>query len=621
MNLAKGAVQALTIGFKKLLITLLPFAKILLPLAAAFVVLQDFVPVLGGMAKKMKEFADSAKEADEKIAALNDNLATTAQTQREVVIQQDDFNSNLARMYNFMGKLWSVPALILDGIAGNIDAILDKFTKMSPVMATVAKGLTNLFNFDYGSKAKDAEKQLQSLQEELGRATNPEQVARLNAEISETEQILKNNITLTQRWQRFIAGNAKNIDDALQGGRLEEQDRRMRLMDNSFQKSINMRENLAQGLAATEEARAIEAQVIAEQRVLTAEELKRVTELETEAIKDRIAENELHIGVAEDALKIEKDPQRQVILRQRISDLQAESGALNEAARAMEKYRQNLATLRNRILDNDAATGSERTLERISNLRNEMVTAFEESDVGEEGRAAAEEMFDQFTEGINTASLSQRRAAVKLTGTLKTYLENATRTGVGELDPTALAANIERYYEAINEAAASGAIGSSQKNEMLQALMNQTMNIQGLEGNIMPPELLQQIEQELIDGIKAMSEKRIAEKQHEIGAIQDLELQGALSPVEAIEQRAALEEQILEDRLQAQRETTAEIGRLRGQESGEYKASLRELETLERNTRRQRVENERSIAKQVTDYNISLKQHEISKSTKIPFRD
>ena len=385
----------------------------------------------------------------------------------------------------------------------------------------------------------------------------------------------------------------------------------MRLMDASFQRSINMRENLAQGLAATEEARAIEAQVIAEQRVLTAEELKRVTELETEAIKDRIAENELHIEVAEEALELEKDPQRQKILRQRIEDLQAESGALNEASRAMEKYRQNLATLRNRILDNNAATGSERTLERISNLRNEMVTAFEESDVGEEGRAAAEEMFDQFTEGINTASLSQRRAAVKLTGTLKTYLENATRTGVGELDPTALAANIERYYEAINEAASSGAIGSSQKNEMLQALMDQTMSIQGLEGNIMPPELLQQIEQELINGIKAMSEKRIAEKQHEIGAIQDMELQGILGPVEAIEQRAALEDQILEDRLQAQRETTAEIGRLRGEDSGEYKASLRELETLERNTRKQRVENERSIAKQVTDYNISLKQHEI----------
>jgi hypothetical protein len=595
-----------------------PMGATIAGLGALFMVLQDFIPMLGGAAKKSQEMGKELRE----LAAGTQELANA---QKEAATTQRDLLSDGEEKYSsFLAKTVVVTQKAAAGIAIGVNTLIGRnflekrFAERRGAMIDEIEKTKEALKTATGEERKSLEERQKSLQEGMERLNKGgvdgvlmEQRLRLESELKKTKESLT---TAGEEDREAIQENVKKLEAELRKLPVSWQDQlwewartsgesvdsfvsdvtgatkrfedTMTTMKGKYQEFLSVKEDLLSGGATTEEGKKLLAQSAEERRSLTAAELQQLLELEREGNEERIKETEFQLSKVDSLLEkaTDKNEIRQLVSQK--ESLQQRAKFLQEEGKQQLKYlEQTQGVLAGRRDSADFVTGKESMEARMARTRDAMKETLEAEGIDP---SVAIAKFDELGEAVNASSEGQRRAADRLFTTYSAWADNVAEIESPDLDLNQLDADTDKYIENIDGAVEAGTIGAAKAAELYKDILDQ-------QGDLLKPDVRADLQKRIIEGIPAEAERAIKPIQALIDNVNHQITMGTKGQVQGAQELFAAESQILQKRIQAQREYAAAVTANYGEQSTQAKEANKELLAMERQFAEQSLANRQKL--------------------------
>lgn len=555
-----------------------PLALVGAGIAAIFMALQDFIPALGGAAAE----AEKAEKAFLKAAGATSQLT---EKQKEQVKEGKEYKGFLQSVIwavsGTISNLYNLGKSILE-IGGNIVMFIPNLIGGIPALKEVTGAIAGFFS----PITKAFEVIGKGIEWFEGRARESVTILQELTEAATTPQSL------------IDARNAAN-----------------RETERAFQKTLQYRQKLKDHDYITDEAKAI---VKANQgKALSSEQLAKIMEVEKRAIDAKKKSNDEQIASLEEAIKVENDPVRRKASQRTIDDLKKETSALAEAQKAAQLYTQNLAAIVNAQADNQAASSTERFvdrlnqktekgLEQIQKLDSERIAKMRRDGMGEDVIKKAEEdakktqqvyqdsmtNFGVFSGQMsNAASASQRKQLNSLSNTYDKLFQDMANAGTVDLG--VLRSNADAAMDQIQKSFDGGAIGDKFATDLLEKLkeMKGPLGENGISESILSADQTQELVNKIIAIKKTQLERSFAMDEKAMGEIRLREKQTVITAEESALRITEIQYKQNEKRIANAKEALAIIEKEgKGKDSQEYRDKQAEIVKMEQDLKGQRIE-------------------------------
>ena len=540
-----------------------PVALVGAALAAAFLVLQDFIPGLGGAAAE----AEKAEKAFLKAAGATSQLS---EKQKELVKDGKEYKgflqSTIWLLSGTISNIWDLGkgfVWLATKVLDFVPWLLEQIPGIGPLLrSSLFEPIRNFFAWigdGFNAFKNMMGEAVTGLQELTEAATTPQSL--------------------------IDARNAANAET-----------------ERSFNKTLEYRQKLKNHDYITDEAKAI---VQANQgKALSSEQLAKVMEAEKKAIDGKKKANDEQIALQEEAIKVENDPGRKKDQQNRIDSLKKETSALAEAQKAAEVYTQNLAAIVNAQADNQGASSTEKFLDRLNEKTSKGLEQIQKLDseriakMGRDGQSqeaiakaqsdadSAQKVYQESMTNFgvfssqmsNAATSSQRKQLNSLSNTYDKLFQDMANAGTVDLG--VLRSNADAAMDQIQKAFDGGAIGDKFATDLLEELkaMKGPIGENGIAESILSPEQTQELVNRVIAIKKTEMERSFAIDEEAMGEIRLREKQTVITAEESAYRITEIQYEQNEKRLANAKETLALIETEgKGKDSQDYRDKQAEV--------------------------------------------
>ena len=548
------ATTVLTGVVKKLWAAFGPIAVAVGAAVVAFSTLQDvigtFVPAIGGVAAENRKTADAIMKVSYSMSSLKKE---TAETQQQFEHYSGFLNTKVIPSLQFL-------------------------TKWNPVVAVSRLG-SELVDRMFGTSIrKDAD-----------------------AKIDGFFTGLKDNI------QAYINGPLYEAFDVASKAIGEEFDRTIKI--DSVIKSGEVYSAVAKEIMTANEGRA-----------LSAKELESVIAEEEKAIDTQLKNNDELIKGYEELITEIDDPKIKEAYQREIDLLNQRSSALQRNWEAQKLFLQNSNSIKEAIESNNAALSKDAFLTGLDGEIGALEKSFDKlegilANVPQEAKQSYLDMEDVLSDSLNLTSSTQRRTAVRLTNLMTEFYAN-----IGQVSKdanfqtlTELNADAERSIEAIKDSVAQGVIDQDLAKTMIQQILDQEVEIDGVKGSPLRNAIIDQAYLALDEIDRGSTERRIAFQQEYIEEYKSLENQKIIASEIVAKRVNEINEKILKDRLQTEQNILNRLSRTQGQDTEAYEKQARVVSGIQR----QIAENQRDAIDVQLNYEVVTRQKTIDKISAI----
>jgi hypothetical protein len=597
-----------------------PMGATIAGLGALFMAFQDFIPMLGGAAKKSQEMGKELRELAAGTQELANAQKEAATTQRDLLSDgEEKYSTFLAKTYVVARKTMAGLAVGGTELAGKLlggttedlakkregivlelektkaaiesasgdekKALEEQAKNLSSFLAEIAEARPDVA---LAAKRRDLESELKKTKESLTTAGEEDREAiKENVKKLETELRKLPVSWQDQLWEWSRVGG-ESIDSLISDvtGATKRFEDTMTTMKGKYQEFLSVKEDLLSGGATTEEGKKLLAQSAEERRSLTAAELQQLLELEREGNEERIKETEFQLSKVDSLLEkaTDKNEIRQLVSQK--ESLQQRAKFLQEAGKQQIKYlEQTQGVLAGRRDSADFVTGKESMEARMARTRDAMKETLEAEGIDP---SVAIAKFDELGEAVNASSEGQRRAADRLFTTYSAWADNVAEIESPDLDLNQLDADTDKYIENIDGAVEAGTIGAAKAAELYKDILDQ-------QGDLLKPDVRADLQKRIIEGIPAEAERAIKPIQALIDNVNHQITMGTKGQVQGAQELFAAESQILQKRIQAQREYAAAVTANYGEQSTQAKEANKELLAMERQFAEQSLANRQKL--------------------------
>ena len=548
------ATTLLTGVIKKLWAAFGPIAVAVGAAAVAFSTLQDvigkFIPAIGGVAAENRKTADAIMKVSYSMSSLKKE---TEETQQQFEHYSGFLNTKV------------IPALQF-------------LTKWNPVIAVSRLG-SELVDRMFGTSIrKDAD-----------------------AKIDGFFTGLKDNI------QAYINGPLYEAFDVASKAIGEEFDRTIKI--DSIIKSGEVYSAVAKEIIAANEGRA-----------LSGQELESVILAEKKAIDTQLKNNDELIKSYEELITEIDDPKIKKAYLREIDLLNQRSSALQRNWEAQKRFLQNTNAIKEAIERNNAALSTEAFLKGIDGEIGIIEKSFNKlegilENIPQEAKQSYLEMENVLSDSLNLTSSTQRRTAVRLTNLMTEFYANIGQVAkdANFQTLTELNADAERSIEAIKDSVAQGVIDQDLAKTMVQQIIDQEVEIDGVKGSPLRNAIIDQAYSALDEIEKGSTERRIAFQKEYIEEYKSLENQKIIASEIVAKRINEINEKILKDSLQTEQNILNRLGRTQGQDTEAYEKQARVVSSIQR----QVAENQREAIDAQLNYEVAIRQKTIDKISAI----
>ena len=563
-------------------------------LGSVLLVLQDFIPALGGAA------AESEKMEKALLKAAG---ATSELTEK----QKEGTKEGKAYKGNMQGLIWLLAGTISNiwDLGKGVLWVMGGITSFIPWLLSNVPVLGPMFKAIFGS--------IGDLMNSVGNAFNW-----VKDRAGQSVEIIQE---LTE-----AATTSEGLISARNAAEAETQ--------RLYEKTLQYRQKLKNHDYITDEAKAI---VKANQgKALSSEDLAKVLAAEKKAIDALKATNDQTIADLTEANKNENDPGRKKARQSQIDDLTKQTSLLAEVAKAETLYQTNIAAIANAQASNQAAKSTEKFLDSLNQKTEEGLKKIQELDaeriakMGRDGQSqeiiaqaqvdseTAQKVYEEsmtkfgvFSSTMaNAASGSQRRQLLALSSTYDKLSQDMAN--VGTVDLSILRSNADSAMDQIKKSFDGGAIGVEFATELLEGLQSQKGPIgqNGIAESILSASQIQENVAMIIEMKKTALERSFAMDEKAIGEVRLREKQTVISAEASALQITQIQFEQNKKRLANAKETLAlieEVGK--GKDSQEYRDKQAEIVKMEQDLKGQQIEmgnQEIAVRKNVLDQKLRL---------------
>lgn len=532
-------------------------------IAGIVLILREFIPILGGVAKRNKELADGMNEVAMGGAAMGESLDKTGEKLDELAEKQ--------RHYEGFTSKW---------ILGLVEAIGDGITATATGPTKMIAGLMRMFGADEQSEA-------------------------MLKPVNEFESAWKSAITnVRDGYQAFIDRDV-----------IEAQERLRIANDAMLGNALESRRRIMSGGAASNEVneQIKEFNNQRERAAMGSQEFIKLIEDEREAVKNQVADIDERIKATEALLEQEKNPERRKNLELQIDLFKREATALEESNKAWELYRKNLQDYGEAIDDNDAAAAAENTINRVQEAQDSLLETLK--DQSPEVQAEAKAVFQNITDGMNLTSTTQRRNILQLANATEAFFDSAATAASNNSQE-----NLEKYrsdfdlqMDKIRASFESGAIDADTAKKMAEQVRDYEIQVteNGKKGTALRFDQIEQANQDIINFEQQASDRRLAVQQEFIEETRHLERTKQLNAAEANVLVLDQEVKMQEERVKTAQWAAKEILENQGVDSPAYQDARRKQEAAERELEAKRYESTLAQTEMRADAIIKGKNREI----------
>lgn len=373
-------------------------------------------------------------------------------------------------------------------------------------------------------------------------------------------------------------------------------------VDALYQKSINAAQVLSKGSPITKEARDIVE--LAKSRKFSADELVKITKVETQAYEAQKKAIEGKVSQLQEALKQENNPERKKIIQQQIKDLNDSSAAYEKNVKAIAEYINATNDMRGAILGNKSPAEKLKELrdaqeKQSRDLVNQINSAKDgqEKALRENQQAAADgniKVLDELQAGMSQTGDLQKKQLNSLLAAYKEFSDNASRVEMGATfqDLNTMRTEADKAVEEIekNLDNLSGAAAES----MIDAILNQKIRLKNADiaGSILGPDQVQAALATLNKIYEKSAQEQIDLNERKIDVINHLEKVGIKRQTLAQKEVLDLDIKNDEQRLEVKRKYIDFLvsRNVIGKESLLYKNLNKEIIQLEYQLKEKRVQ-------------------------------
>ncbi len=290
--------------------------------------------------------------------------------------------------------------------------------------------------------------------------------------------------------------------------------------DFIYQKNIKNVALLKQGKATTEEGQKIFAG--AKDRALTGEESAKVLEAERLAFKDHEVVINERVASLSKALELEKDPDRQVAIKQQITQLNESTQAYEKNNKAMSEYVQAQNSMRDAILHGtitlrgDKLKGlvgeQQKTIDKLSkdlkDTKDPIETALLNTQKGNAESNVG--VFNDLNKGMSDSGLLQKKQLNALASSYKEFGDHALNVKMGGTfqDLNKMRTDADKVFLKLEDNLDN--LSAKAAKSIVDGVKNQKIQIPGtnIAGSVLSPEQ----ERQALDLIKKINEKAAQEE-------------------------------------------------------------------------------------------------------------
>lgn len=318
-------------------------------------------------------------------------------------------------------------------------------------------------------------------------------------------------------------------------------------------------------------------------RSLTAEENKKILDIEADALKKITEENDKNIAQLEEGLRLEKNLSKKAILQQEIDLLKTKTSLLEQENASQKKYLENTTNITKAIEENNAALDSKNVRSNTNKKRKELEQDLKNlPDVAKDSFRGT---FNLLDDNLNLVSNMQRRKANSLVNATKDFMDNIkAATSIKSYEElTNLRRDADNFLQKIDDAVTQGTIGEDIGNKLRQQILNQTIEIPkfNIKGSALSDQQIQAVNKSIMDSVTRQGDFVIHQQELTVEKYKSLEATKVLTHQEVNVLIAKEELNISKNRLKINKDLLKMIKQNEGERSQAYKNQLLEVNKSE----------------------------------------